>query len=803
MSVTQKDIVILHDSTIFQSNATKRKLFRKAFKENKFDDINHIVINPVSLNEIEEYKPKIVFCLGKEYLHLFNITEKIHKVAGVAFARKSIDGTHQYAFIVSYDFYDIDTEEDVMYQIIYGHFQKLSKLYFKHKSKSDNKIVLNQDNVLDKCYSYKLPDWCYDENHILIDIQNNKFENKLVFTFRSKDGKKKYHYENSRKNYFYTYPMDIKESNVIRDITDVEVHFKKQGLLENGAIYEGDVAQELKHSIDYYYNRKVDEISYELNILYWDIEVYTGDYAGFPFALVAAFPINSISFKLNLDGKTYVYILVNDDMDKTTYTNGSSTDIENLQSKLRQNKDISHYEIVLFDSEEELIKAFLSKAKEFDPDLWSGWNTDTFDIPYLVNRMHKNNISCDLLSPINEADVDISHHYGVSAYGVYFTDQMTLYKKLSQNVEESYKLSSISQKVLGKDKIAYEGTLNNVYREDLVKFILYSGTDTELLAELENSLNHIKLNFELIKTCCSTWKRSETTSGVVDPLLLKFAKDRNKVCRNRVYNSLEQFSGAYVIPPKVGMHNWVCDFDFKSLYPSIIRSLNIGPNTYKAKISEEHGEMFLYNFDKLPEKIEVTIDPILKSRYYISMTPTELKEFIEKNNYIISINGCMFLQHETELSFFYEILEYLGNQRDAYKKALGDLRQKVNAEKDSFTQEELDLFNIQLKQFDNKQNTYKIISNSIYGIIAMPYFRMFNIDLAKAITYTGKEALKYSVLHLSNYMKYDDITINKNFLKDFENKVNDDESDLPYIAYGDTDSMFVQIGEYLMDNDLI
>lgn len=793
MDVPQKDIVILSDMV-----PTKNKMFRKAMKENKFDDINHIILNNVSLDEIEKYKPKLIFALGSKFLDIFEITENLNVIVGKAFARKD------YAFIFTYDFYDIDNEMDVMYQIVYGHFQRLSKLYFKHKSKMETQVKLNTDNVLDKCYSYKLPDWCYDENHILIDIQNNKFENKLVFSFRDKSGKKKYHYENSKKRYFYSYPMDIKESNVIKDVNDVELHFKQTGLLDNAAIYEGDVAQELKHSIDYYYNRKVDEPLYELNILYWDIEVYTGDHVGFPFALIAAFPINSISFKLNLTGKTYVYVLVADGMDTNSYNSDhTNTSTKYLEAELRKNEEINKYEIVLFDSEYDLINAFLIKAKELDADLWSGWNTETFDVPYLVNRMHKNNISCDLLSPINEADVDISHHYGVSAYGLYFADQMVLYKKLSQNVEESYKLSSIAQKVLGKDKIAYEGTLNAVYEEDLVNFILYSGTDTELLSELESSLNHIKLNFELIKTCCSTWKRSETTSGVVDPLLLKFAKDRNKVCRNRVYNSLESFSGAYVIPPKVGIHKWVCDFDFKSLYPSIIRSLNIGPNTYKAKISEDNGELYLYSFDSLPEIIEVTINPILKSRYYINMTPNQLKEFIEKNDYIISINGCMFEQHEKELSFFYEILEYLGNQRDVYKKALGDLRQKVNTDASSFTKEELERFNIELKQFDNKQNTYKIISNSIYGIIAMPYFRMFNIDLAKAITYTGKEALKYSVLHLSNYMKYDDITINKNFLKDFSNRVTESTSDLPYVAYGDTDSMFIQIGEYLMDNDLI
>ena len=804
------------DIVIYISDeGSKNKLFKKIIKETGFRDINHKVLTlETSIDSISELNPRLVISVGEDACKKFDSNYDLNSIAG-----KIVPYNNQnYRVLFTYDTHDITSEFDYIYSYVFDHFKKIANIYFKNKRKEKKSVIVNQDKVQQTCYSFKLPDWCYDENHVLIDIQNNKYENKVVFIFRDNFGKKKYHYENSNKNYFYIYPDNIKESPIIQNVTDVELHFNRKGLLDDVATYDGDVAIEVKHAIDYYYNRKLPELEWKLKVLFWDIEVYTGAERAFPFPLEAEHPINSISFKLNNDGQTHVYILNCEGIDvKSYFYEGLTYDIDptdgshkNIKSKfydgpinneiikeyLYKNDSIKHYNIKLFDTETELISEFLKTVHELDPDIMAGWNTDYFDVPYLVNRMYKLNIDVDKLSPINSADVNINEYFGTTVYGLYFIDQLTLYKKLTQNVEESYKLSTISQKVLGSDKVAYEGTINDMYENDLVKFTLYSGTDTDLLSELEEALNHIQLNFQLIKTCSSTWKRVETTSGMVDPLLLKFAKDRNKVCRNRVHNNKEVFSGAYVLEPRVGLHKWVVDFDFKSLYPSIIRTYNLGPNTYKAKISEEHAELYLYNFDKLPSEIKVIKDPIVSSYEIEIMSPEQLKQFITENNYILSINGCMTVQHEKELSFFYEVLKYLGDMRDIYKNELGECRKEIHENK-NLTESEKSSITIKMKQLDNKQMVVKVIANSIYGIVSMPYFRMFNIDIAKAITSTGQEALKYSVYHLSKYMKDDTTKIDIQYLTKFE------KDPLDYVAYGDTDSMFILLGDYLIDNDII
>lgn len=771
-----KDIVILSDVL-----PSKHKIFDSILKECGFRNINHISKEvPISVTDINKYKPKLVIVVGQKAADCL-VDSDINTIAG------KLVNANGYNIFFTFDILPIVSKDDFIYSLVLEHFRKISDLYFNKiyvKEKHDNIPV---ENKLTKCHSFTLPDWCYDENHILIDIQNNKFDKKIIFIFRNKDGKKVIHKVSARKRYFYTYPDDIKDSDFIKDVTEVELKFKNDGLLENVATYEGDVSLELKHAIDYYYNRTKPECQWELRKLFWDIEVYTSGSNSFPFALEAKHPINAISFKLNLDlSPTYAYLLKVQGMDTTSYTENTilSDDVNQIdkmtiQNYLSNHPTLNNLEIKLFDTEKELVDAFLDKAKELDPDVWAGWNTDFFDIPYLVNRMHKLGIDAGKISPIGEADIDISVYKGTTAYGVYFVDQMVLYKQLTQNQEDSYSLSYICTKILGKDKVSHTESIDTMFEDNLVKFIEYSGKDTLLLAELEDAIKHISLKFELLKSCCSTWQRSETSSGLVDPLLLKFAKDRNKVCRNRIYNNKESFSGAYVLDPKIGLHKWVCDFDFASLYPSIIRTMNIGPNTFMAKVDGSIAELYLYDRDKLPDIIEIKYKPLFKSSPIKRITSKEFIDYVQTNNYIITINGCLFKQHDEELSFFYEVLENLGNQRKYYKGILGDVRQKLNTDQ-SLTDVEKENLKIEMDMYDNKQQVYKVVMNSIYGIISMPYFRMFSIDMAKAITATGQEALKFSILHLSNYMKHDTLDIDLKFLSKFE------QSDLPYIVYGDS-----------------
>jgi DNA polymerase elongation subunit (family B) len=296
-----------------------------------------------------------------------------------------------------------------------------------------------------------------------------------------------------------------KLDNVTLKTNDYDKNYTGLGL------YESDLRLELKHSIDYFLTRKTAML-WKPETLFWDIEVYTGKATEFPDARQAKYPINAISFRSARDSIVDEFLLRLPEMDKKEIVVPENT-------RLR-----------IFDSEKELLRAFAKYVRTNNFNVCAGWNTENFDMPYLLNRMNKNGISYTELSPIGEVSIDMVNMDRTSIFGLYFIDQLKLYKKLNYSVEPSYKLSAITQKHLGHTKVAYEGTLNELYENDINTFIRYSSVDTQLLYELEEKVQHITTRLEMIRLCSSTWKAAEKTMGLLDPMSISYAKRNGLVC---------------------------------------------------------------------------------------------------------------------------------------------------------------------------------------------------------------------------------------------------------------------------------
>ena len=633
-------------------------------------------------------------------------------------------------------------------------------------------------NKVNSIHSIKIPEKYYGKDYVLINVQYMKPSDKILYVFRNPNNEIEYHHEPLNKFYYYYSNESSKSSEIFKNYSELELKFNRKPKNEQyfGTCYEEDLKIELRHTIDYYYNKVETERSYEPLVMYWDIEVFNEMSREFPTPLKALKPINAISYKMSNSNETNVLIFKNEKMDN---------------SKIKKFDNVN---VEVFDKESDLLDYFCSEVRTKLPDMLSGWNTSTFDVPYIFNRMNRLGMDYDKISPVNETYVVLDRFFNLNAYGMYFMDQLNLYKKMNSGKQEaSHKLSYIAQKVLGKDKVAYEGLLDNVYMTDINKFIEYSFTDTNLLNELETQLKHISQKFELIKVCASTFEKSETTSGLVEPSALLFAKRKGIVCKNRSNRPRrEKFSGAYVIPPKRGLYKWVIDLDFKSLYPSIICSYNIGHNTFLAKIDKELAAKYLYDRDSLPNEFDILMNPINNDSKYETITKKDFEKYINDENKILAISGCVFKNHNVELSFMYELLMNFMTARDNYKKKLGKAREDASKIK---TKDDSNLEYVEIcknmKQYDTIQVAYKILMNSFYGAIANPYFRLYNLDMAKTITSCGQEVLKYSVTHVSNYLCNGTTEMNKTYLKKFGSLKN------KYVIYGDTDSMFVSIGDFL------
>ena len=423
-----------------------------------------------------------------------------------------------------------------------------------------------------------------------------------------------------------------------------------------------------------------------------------------------------------------------------------------LNYKFNKNEETKEIkEIIPCKTEDELLKKFIEKMSEIEPDILIGYNSDYFDIPYLYHRI-KNVCGKDWakwLSPIGivKSKVETSYIWARGLYiniaGIASLDYMKMHQKYSWRDEPSWKLDDIGAKYAGLNKIEYEGSLDKLFEEDINKFIEYNFRDVEILKVLDERLQYI----DLTKNLCHKGKINYTevyaSSKIHDGAISAYLLEQNiippprdrKAMAKAAQGHKEHYAGGYLLCPNAGLYGHMFDEDLTSLYPTIIMSLNIGRETLIGKITgDSRGRLGL---DDLKQK-----DP--KSEYYLmdlngnkaTCSVEKILKVIEDKNLAISANGVLF-STETP-SVLSTILNKWFNERVHYKKEKAKAFKSGNEEKG--------------KAFHLLQYTMKILLNSLYGATALPSFRYGNIILSEAITLTGQRIIQESALFTNTHM---------------------------------------------------
>jgi len=271
---------------------------------------------------------------------------------------------------------------------------------------------------------------------------------------------------------------------------------------------------------------------------------------------------------------------------------------------------------VLCETEVQMLEMFLDLID--DADVLSGWNSEGFDIPYTVMRittvMSKDDTRRFCLWN-QYPKKRLFERYGAEQMtfdlvGRVHLDYMQLYRKYTYEERHSYSLDAISEYELGEKKVAYEGTLDQLYNNDFEKFVLYNRQDTVLLAKLDAKLKFLDLANELAHDNGVLLPTTMGAVAVTEQAIILESHRRGMIVPSRkhkgdgsdvdiledddlaaeramwgiedddtnLFND-EQAAGAYVAVPKAGMHKWIGAIDINSLYPSTIRALNMGPET--------------------------------------------------------------------------------------------------------------------------------------------------------------------------------------------------------------------------------
>jgi len=397
-----------------------------------------------------------------------------------------------------------------------------------------------------------------------------------------------------------------------------------------------------------------------------------------------------------------------------------------------------------------MLKKFMEFWQKNYPDIITGWNTNFFDIPYLLGRIERilGTRDAQKFSPwkmIRRREIYVRGNKEIAydVVGIASLDYLDLYKKFTYSNQESYRLDHIAFVELGANKLDHSEFENfkDFYEGDWQKFVEYNIHDVELVDKLEDKMKLIELILTMAYNAKINYEDVYSQVRMWDAIIYNHLKSKNIVIPQKSFTEKSaQFEGAFVKDPILGMHNWVASFDLNSLYPHLIMQYNISPET------------MVKDFN-----VNCKVNSLLKQ----NVDTSEVKE----RNLSMTANGWCYSKEKQGI--FPELMNKMYVDRSKYKKMMLAVEQDYEKTKEPELLKEISRLN-------NLQMAMKIALNSAYGAMGNQYFRYFDIRMAEGITTSGQLSIRW----IHNKMN--------EFMNEILGTKNED-----YIIAVDTDSIYV------------
>lgn len=314
-----------------------------------------------------------------------------------------------------------------------------------------------------------------------------------------------------------------------------------------------------------------------------------------------------------------------------------------------------------------LLRALVKALTPYDTVV--AWNGDRFDFPVLEKRADR---------------VDL----GVEWRRWSRLDHLALYKKYSVESSGEQKtsmaLDEVARAVVGGGKVVLMKSMWETWQQDPDGLAKYNMHDADLMRQIEDKTHFVGLHLEVCKLCrCfpNTWSLHAT--DLADGYLLRLGVEHGHRFASKSEDGREaSFEGAFVMEPKPGVYENVQGVDYASLYPSVIQSWNISPETY------------------LPAGTHKDV-----AAKDTTVTPT------------------------TQAVFRADVVGLV-------PRALDDLvtrRKKMQAE-----QAALSAGTPEWETLAGQSAAFKVVINSFYGVMGSPFSRYYDREIGRAVSLTAK-----------------------------------------------------------------
>ena len=504
------------------------------------------------------------------------------------------------------------------------------------------------------------------------------------------------------------------------------------GKRSNSTRFESDIRPDARVLMDNYYGRPAPQLSYA----FFDIEVDYKQALGFSGPANPYAPINAVTVYQSWEDRFLTFAVA---------PKGWQGDLP-TEKQMREEFGFDVVpNIVICEDEIDLLARFIESIQE--ADVISGWNSEFFDVPYICER---------IIRVLGQKHLALLEHEGARAprkdsvdrFGsseiVYrfnarvHLDYLRLFQKFTFEGRTSYSLANIAYEELDVPKLDYDGTLEQLYNRDFKHFLMYNIRDVEILKLLDEKYKFIALANQMAHENTVTLESVMGTVKYVETGVANHAHHVLKlVVHDKNIQDHDMVEGAIVVNPKIGIHEWIGSVDINSLYPNVIRSINISPEKIVGQFPETEDawtEIRAKSDRRLTFELESTRDEIV-------MTAKEWHRELATRGWAISAYGTVFDQSRGKgvvpdmLGFWYSERKRLQAEKKKWAKLAKEL--PPGPEKEEAKQKE--------EHFDLLQLTKKISMNSLYGALLNVAFRFGDQRMGASVTATGRQITTHMI----------------------------------------------------------
>ena len=597
------------------------------------------------------------------------------------------------------------------------------RLFGKVKGEKSNDLIALDDSFVP--YLYILPVDNIDK--CINDLKELEKEEELEFTKLEKVLKKDFQVPTEFIKLSFNHPQDVPkyrdkiwDLDSVKQLREHDIPFYRRYLIDNGLVPMAELELE-GELIDSFETIDTDDDSLEILKLSDSPKTANTDFQQF----------RMMSFDLevrnphgmpnpNEDEIIMIGIDSNVGVRKVISTKGD--EFEN---------DPEMYFIEKVGSEKEMIESFIRTVKENNIDIIIGYNSDVFDFPYLKDRAKLWGLDLDLgvdgssIKFIRRGFNNAATFKGLLHVDLYLV--MRRYMSLDR-----YTLERVYFEFFGEEKIDVPG--DRIYEfwdnggRELKNLFKYSLDD--VVSTLKIAQETLPLNLELTRIVGQPFVdvTRMATGQQAEWYLVRKAYEVDEVVPNKPNMTMKNIkergsnSGGYVKEPEIGLHENLVQFDFKSLYPTLIISKNISPDvlvkdntSYNAKF--EDFEDYETGYDEID-----------------SLKEEEMSSAIDNDEeYYISPEHFFKFKKEPQ-GFIPSALEDILNERFAVKN-------RMKATDDPILKKSLDV----------QQQALKRLANTMYGVYGFLRFRWYSFECAQSITAWGRQHIKKAMKEAEDY----------------------------------------------------